>query len=230
MPKGSKTRVKRVPKRKMTVDKKQTKEINKLKKRVGTPEVKYTDTNLTGGANFSTAGTLIALNYLAQGNQPFNRIGNQIRNIAVNIKGYFVLGSGNSSDRIVRVQLLWDKIGSSTPLLYGATTGGVAAVNDNGATATFVPNIFAPVSVEYRDRFKILYDKLFTIHIQTTASAVEIPFQIYKKLGRLTRFNAITGSVAATVTNLLYLSFSVDNVGTTAPQYNFNSRVFYTDD
>lgn len=220
------------PNMKKTRDQKQDKEIAKLKKKVGTPEVKYTDTAITGSSGFAltTAGVILGLNFNAQGNQPFNRQGNQIKNLAVLIRGYITLTIAELSERLVRVQLVWDKAPTGVnPTVYAATSNGTAAINDNTTSTGLIPNVFAPQSVEYRDRFKVIHDRIIRLQWGADTQSLEIPFHIYKKLNRITRFDQTAANVASLATNGLFIQFTVDNITSVAPVCNFYSRLFYTD-
>lgn len=225
-----KPRQTRKPKGKLTKDAKQDKEIRRLKRLVGHPEVKYIDTAFTPAITLTTAGSIFPINGCAQGDQAFNRNGAMIKQLFIRIKGYVTLANTEVDDRLVRILLVRD-IGTSgsTPSLYANTGTGAVAIIDNGGTAGLIPNVFSPKSMEYRDRFKVMYDKIMTIHHTADNHTCSYPFSIHMKCNIVTRYDTNTSAVTSIASNGLFFACSVENVVTTAPILNMTSRVYFVD-
>lgn len=216
-------------------DLEQDRKIRTLQKKVKGEEVKYTDTGIAGGAGaaMTTTGTVVAINFNAQGNQPFNRTANQFKNIWVDIRGYITYNNSNLQQNLVRLMLFWDKNPSgANPTLFGSTVAGSTAVFDNTSTTGLIPDMFAIRSHETMARFQILYDKKFALPMPATnLMLTNRIFRIRKNLkGKVTKFINTTSAVTSLFTNGLFFAWIFDNNHGTAPIINFNSRVAYTDD
>jgi len=227
---GGPSRKRAVAKATTVKDEQQDKRIKVLSRRIGKPEIKWTDT-VVGSSNLAVAGAIIGLNYMPQGDQPFNRAGNQVKSKKLNIDGYIVYSSTEATDRVVRMLLVWDKSTSGAyPTITGNTNTGTVAILNNITTTGTVPAILAPVSVETRDRFTVVMDKLIHLRIAASGIQLEMPFKIRKKLSKITRFVNTTSAVTSLMTNGLYFIYMVDNVGAAPPQIGFCARYFFEDD
>lgn len=229
--KGSKTAKPNNPRR---YDLYQDKRIKALARKVGTPEYKYTDTGIAGGAGspMTLAGAGLSLNFNAQGDQPFNRSGNQIRCTYLDIRGYITMLNTDVRDRVARLMVFWDKEPSGAlPTFSGTTSAGTVAVVDTTSTVGLIPEVFAPRSVETQDRFKIIFDRRIRLIAPPLAlEQIAVPFRIRKRLNKITRFKNTTSAQTSIMSNGLIFCWFIDQVGAVAPIMNFNSRVFYTDD
>lgn len=215
---------------KKTKDAKQDKEIRHLKKMVGKPEVKYVDF-VYSQATMNTTGDVEVMNICAQGTEPYQRIGNQIKCIFLTMRGYIIQGPTAATDRIIRFQILWDKAPrGAEPAMYGNTGSGVQAINNNSANGGTIPEVFNPISQEWRDRFKVIKDKLIKVQMNDTGTTSKIPIKFHMRLNRVTRFNDDTANINSLTTNALYFAISADSVATQAPQFALASRVYYIDD
>jgi len=214
-------------------DQLQDREIRKLKKLVGRPEIKYTDITDVNG-DVSTDVQLIPLSgYISQGDTERQRIGMKLRNVFVRIKGYFVMYTTEDQDIIVRMQLFWDANppqGTGLPTVYGNTSDGIAAVNDNTNTDA-IPDIFAPHSLQYNKRFKVIKEKYITLKWEADTKVVKHKFDFSKKLGRYTTYDNTGPAAESVATNGLFLAYSIDNVTTAdAVQCGLTARMYFTDD
>jgi len=197
-------------------DQLQDKEIRKLKKLVGKPEIKYTDLSVAD-TTISVAGSLFALSgYISQGDQETQRIGMKIRNVFVRIKGYFVMFTAEEEqDVILRLQLFWDANppqGTGIPTVYGSTSAGVAAVNDDTATDSSIPIIFSPHSLQYANRFKVIKEKYITLKYGADNKDVKHKFDFSKKLGRYTTYDNTGPAPESVATNGLFFTYTPDTV------------------
>jgi len=209
----------------------QDRKIRKLQSRVGKTEVKYSDSTPSSPIALSNTGAIAALNYNSQGLQPFSRVGNQFKNIFIRIHGYILVPGTETVDRLVRLQLIWDADPHGTlTSIYGSSSGGAIVINDNTNTNGLLPNIFAPHAIELKDRFKVIYDKIIHVQLQSTDVEAAMPFKIHKKLKRITRFNNTTGVIGSLQTNGLLFTQTIDNAGAGIPLINYTARLYYTDD
>jgi len=229
---GSKTRGTRK-------DQQQDRALKKLREQMR-PETKYTDTNIAGGSGIPIikAGSAVSLNYMAQGDQPYNRNGNEIRNFMVDLQGYITLDASDATDRLIKMALVWDRTPNGAyPTISGVTTTGTVAVYDSTSAGALIPPMFYPQSQETRARFKVIYSKVITLKVTAGSgnfaapgfAAISKPFRIRKRLSRVSKFIATTAAVTSIMSNSLLFITWTDNVGTSSPILNFNSRVYFTD-
>lgn len=209
-------------------DKQQDRQIRVLKRRVGKPEIKYTDTEIVGP--LTVAGSVNYLNGVPQGDQPFDRTGAQIRMTGYSIRGYVFQGNASNQNRLFRIMIIKDKAPrGAVPALFGNTTNGAEAIYDDNAISS-IPQLFSPRSREWMDRFQILKDKTYRLIIPDTGISTITPFKITGKLNHLTRYNQTTGAIAACATGAIYFCICTDSVSGIAPNLGVLCRVFYTDD
>lgn len=220
------------PYKKKAKDAVQDREIRKLKKQVGHPELKYIDTSVAGGSGFTmtTGGQIVPISGVAQGTEPYNRIGNQIKNAFVRIKGYITMSYQEGQDRLVRFQVVWDKSPEGVnPTIFGSSSAGTVCINDTTGTSGLIPNVFAPHAMEQKDRFKIIHDKIIKLQPPNDTDILSVPFAFNSKLNRITRYKDNTSAITSISTNALFLCFAVENVGSYPPTCNVTSRIYFYD-
>jgi len=231
---GTRKAKKKMPMPRTKTDLIQNKRIDALNKKVkqieGKEELKYFDTIPNPPLTLGVNGSTYCLNDMGIGGDPFDRVGDYIYASYVQIKGYITGNVAATSDRLIRVQLYWDKASTSgAPSMYDSTTQGNIAVNDNRNTATLIPNVFAPVSQEFKDRLTVIHDRVYHYHQYSVGTDSFLPFTITKRLGRKCRFNNPAAN-SVPITNALYIAFSMDNVPMGISYFlNFRSRFYFKD-
>lgn len=206
----------------------QDREIKQIRSMVR-PEMKYLDTS---PATFATvpAGSAFSLNLISQGVNISNRLGNAIYAKYVRIHGETVVVANGGSDRLMRLQLVWDKVpAGAVPTPYGATSTGTTAVNDSTNLGS-APNIFAPHSLEYKNRYSIIYDKIHRIILNDQAAQIIFHWSITMRLNRKIRYDATTATIGSVSTNNLSLLVSLDITPVAAVNTSFTARMYYTDE
>lgn len=121
-------------------------------------------------------------------------------------------------DQIVRFGLVVDKQANGTLPAY--------------ANIFTTSNAFGLRELAYRTRYKILYDKLFTLNRKDEAGSKRV-YKLYMKLKRPihTEYNiGLTDAYSAISSNSLWLyTFGTEAAGTTSNTIIGNIRIRYTD-
>lgn len=229
---------KKLPMAHKSIDNAQNKKLESLEKQVHQlktqPEMKYTDAALSTPLQLSTGGDAIGLMTCAQGTQPFSRIGNQIQAKYVRIQGYIVAPNTATYDRVIRLQLVWDRAPTQSTggtIIYGDPTTGAQCINDNSLYFGFVPNIFTPPAIENSNRYTILYDKLINHRLENTDTNSVSIFKISKRLNRKVKYVLNTAVPEALASNQLWFCVSIDNQETEAEYLiNLTARVYFKDE
>lgn len=222
-------------KRMSKIDKNLDKRIKKIE---GDVEHKYIDTTLTAPQVIPeditpTYWVSYCLNNSQQGLDVTNkRIGTQIVtkyiNIRYNVKQSSTVVAG-SGDNTVRVVIFWYKNSVSlapAPNQFFELGGAYSAVN----------SVFAQYNNQYRDSYKILYDRIHIMKPLDWDGNTTIVPDIYHKnltlrLGRKVRY--VEGVGAGTFADILDNSLWIAVMTGTAlnrPSFYMASRVFYTDE
>lgn len=153
-------------------------------------ELKHIDTNLAGAV--AAAGGIQVLNDVSQGTSTTSRVGNQLYNVKLNIRGHVVLAATQAGD-LFRYIIFKDK----------QTDGSAPAVLDILETA----NVDANYNLDkVGSRFVILADRY--VPIQQAAATVTtpyVPFALYKKLNFVTYYTGNAGTVSDISTNGLFV-------------------------
>jgi len=168
--------------------------------------------------NDSAAANMRALTAIAQGDSDITRDGLQINVKSIQVKGqiYMNLGAGVTQSQSVRMLIFRDNnyLNASVPtpsMLLESTPFGTADAP------------FGMRNRKERERFKIIYDKLFTFSNNGTNTQV---FNIYRRVNAKTTFSDTTNSSYGK--NSFWL-LMVSGQDTTLPTANVISRVSFTD-
>jgi len=183
------------------------------------PELKTVDVT-SGPSAFSTSGAVLLLNGVATGTDYNTRVGRKVLMKSMNFKLSTYINSACGTGETIRVMIIYD-------------------TQANGAAPT-VANILqtaawdAPMNLDNRDRFKVLYDKFksvgaynFTAGAITTGDFFSPLFKVYKKINLDVNFSgtgATIGSIATGSVYLLTISMNGSGVG-----YYINSRIRFVD-
>jgi len=169
--------------------------------------------------DYTSSTDMVALNLIAPGSGSFNRIGRKVCCKSVRIRGAFFIAANDvatvQTSDTVRMSLVWDKqpSGSAMPawnniFMYTPQTGTEANA------------LFAGAKFDNMERFVILRDQSFAVHLQHTSSTVDnnvqgyVPFDIYVDLKSMeTTFGAQTATSVITDINTgsLLLCFRSEN-------------------
>ncbi len=201
---------------------KNARNIKRIKQMI---EYKYVDA-YANNVNINTVSIVIPLNNVAQGTGTgtvagagtSGRIGNEVTNRRILIRGYFKNNHGNPSLAVIRLILIRKRdpngaLPATAAILY----------NDQLAGTTVLSNI----NMDHKEDFRILLDTSFAMDASDNQI---IPFKILKKLRFNTRYNAAGGTSAQLETEGLYLVL-LSNIGGTdnCPQVSYEYRWSYCD-
>lgn len=171
-------------------------------------EYKNLDTRTTLTA-VTTAGGVVLLNDIDQGNDSNNREGRQVKAKQVYIKGYCV-GSTNTNDNMMRVMLVLDC----------DNQGSNPAVSDI-LTVPGTYHVYSHKNTVNRKRFVILWDRTYELENGRSEQ-----WEIYKKVSYKLDYSSATGT--DTTNNALFLVY-ISNDSTNTPEIAYNSRLTYID-
>jgi len=194
-------------------------------RRVGTgPEIKTIDSGSVGPQTvFDTAGSVLLINGVAQGDDYNARQGRkiQMQSVLCRISVWEDPNSNFNSGEIGRIMLVYD-------------------MQANGVAPT-VANILqnstwdSPNNLDNRNRFKTLYDKEFVMEAANFATAALTNgaprpriFKFYKKLNLPVTFSGTGATVGAISTGSLYLLYITANTSNSLISYT-NTRVRFVD-
>jgi len=200
--------------------KKKTKKTKSYKKRpsryryyrsVSKPENKHYDINLS--QNVTSGGTVTLISNIGQGVDDTQRIGNtlHLRSLYLNL---LIKQTNTSVEDTVRVIVLRDRQNYNTP--------SINDILEPGVLSTGLASL-AQYNHYYMSRFKIIYDKIFTI----TPGGGEV-IRIKKWLPLFCDSHYIGASTV--FKNQIYLVTVGDNTNIlTLPTMNCSARIIYRD-
>lgn len=174
-------------------------------------EVKRRDEVLTLSPALSTGAQFQIVNPVPNGNLDFQRIGNTITCLSLQLKASITFP--DSTNR-VRLLIIQDKqCNGAVPVQADFLTFPLNGINSF-------------INPDSRARFKIHHDKVYSGGAQgTVATAVNI----YKKINCKTLYNNSTDIVSAITTNALYIVLLSDSSITPHPVLEGACRLRYTD-
>lgn len=202
------------------------------------PQEKKEQLTTIAGVAIAATGTLDLINGLTAGTGFQNRIGRQVSLKSVYMRYKLALNvpditAGSLVDRTSPPQLC-----RMILFVDSQPNGAAPATTDLLVAATTTSQL----NLNNRDRFTILVDKVYNFGAQMAdaASGLQLTtppwiqhFEVYKKIGIKTTFNAgNAGTVADINTNSLYQLFICDNgaVAANAVVYTGTTRLRFTDD
>jgi len=169
-------------------------------------EKKYLNTTLiaAGPASYPivddvlTATNVIGLNLLAEGTDYTNRISRKVHVVSVQIRA--TINSNGTVPCNVREMCVYD-------MQPNGAVPAITDILDTGTVNTYA--LSAPLNLNNRDRFRVVWDKLHRLDDSYNAKNVNY----YKKCNYETVFNA-AGAGVATVTSGALWWFAVSDVAT----------------
>lgn len=181
-------------------------------------EWKSVDTTISA-MDVNTTGSLQLLNGMQQGAGIGNRVGAQILMRSIQFQGFSEAKITTGTEHQERVLIVYDR-------------------QANGAAPTFAQvlsatNAYAPRNLENRKRFKILYDRTFTVGNRTVASHADFGtvHRFYRKLRHPVEFNSgNAGTIADISSGSIYLlAYGSNAAGVTAGLLNGVVRIRFSD-
>lgn len=215
---GSKSRINRKAKYKKPTLQRLEKRIKNVYKNIK-QEIKIHDSVYTfnPSRDNSTGDNIRALTAIAQGDTDITRDGNQINVKSIQVKGQIYMDVAVGQSQTVRMIIFRDNN------YLNATVPTPAMILEPTAFGTSD----APYGMRNRrerDRFKVIYDKLFTLN---TSGANTLPFNIYRRVNTKTTFADVTNSAYGK--NSFWLMVISGAGATGRPTVNSISRVSFTD-
>lgn len=165
--------------------------------------------NGSGTSSVSSAGTVIPLSNIAQGDDDGERDGRSIKGVNLSLKAYLTHNSSGLAEQIVRVMIVTDR----------APQGTAPAVTDVLASA----NVIAHRNLAYAKQIHVLHDSLLTVNESDD----------YKMFNRFIKRNMkidYTGTAAAHYGDgNLFLVLVSNEASVNYPDFIYNFRLRYVD-
>lgn len=216
--------------------------LNKKIKRIeDSIELKYKDTLFSDTVD--NAGEVQILNNLSTGVTSSTRLGDEVMATSIQFRGWMVNAADNvNGPNFVRVILFWDRQpNGGAPTIQADSSSGVPAVLET-QVITAANSTVAPYMYSTQERFRILYDKRFTLNsnfAQTTDGAapdaltevypVGIQFKKKIKLNRKVKYlDTNTGTIVDIQTNSLYMAL-ISSESANPPTVTIGYRLYYKD-
>lgn len=175
-------------------------------------EKKFLDTSVLNNVDV-TAGVIINLALVPQGQTDVTRIGNKITATSIACRG--LTTQDTATNGTLRIIVFIDK----------QANGAAAAVTDILETANFA----SFRNLDNVDRFDILVDDYHTINAMNTGSGSEYFWQYYKKLDVPIHFSGATGAITELRSNNIGILYISSIAALNAAQLGGVARLRYTD-
>lgn len=191
---------------------KRNKKLNYLA-RVVRPDTKYWDNGYTQNAITTTPGILCLNADIDQGDTSTTRIGRKILVLDCFIKGLLTFDEMATASQ-VRVILFKNHD------TKGASASASSLLNDTSVEDILV----SPRNMQFITRFKVLYDRLFTL----CADKPNVRFKIYKKVFMPVLYSGTGNGITDIVDYSLNLLL-VSNESVNSPDITMSARLRYSD-
>lgn len=219
------------PVAKTAEDKKQDKQINKLMKIVGSPEIKYFDLQSTTYQNVTDVASLYSLSILAQGNDITNRIADKIKPRYLMLRYILdIINIPTTTNNKVRIAIVQDRFQSGVVPTFSGVSNSLFEIPTATLTEILVPKLKTNMK-----QFKVLYDEVHQFgeinNTATQAYALGVNGIIRKKYFKLNgtiNYSSTAGANASNKENNIYM-FVVSNNASVEIKFAFYSRLAYTD-
>lgn len=221
---------------KMSTNQRQDKEIanlrKEMRKKLFLEEVKFFD--FAGATNVipETGLLLNDHNFIQTGDTASSRDGNQIKATSLMIRAQLLSDQDLVVPQRVRMVVFWD---TQTNGADCSLSGLTSSLMDASATVT---GTFDFRNQRTIDRFKIIFDKVYTINPQlklteaagtvTDNQPKAVSIVKYFKLGRVIDYTASTGAITDLMKNTINVAFFSD-VAADQPTVSFNIRLNFKD-
>lgn len=215
--KGSKDVLKKWNRKGKPTLKKLDKKINKVYKNIA-QEVKVHDNAYQIQPDRDgSASNIYCLSAIAQGDTDVTRDGNKIKYKSLQLKGQLYQNIGGVQSSTVRLIIFIDR----------NFENGVPPTCANILDGSVFGTTQAPYAMRNRlerERFKVIYDKLFTLN-QTGANT--LPFNIYRRIGNIGTYSDSTNSGYGK--NMIYMAWISGQESDKKPTVNLVKRLAFTD-
>lgn len=210
----------------------------KIQKIEHNQDLKWFDFQLNP-TTISNAGIVISdFQLIPEGTGFSERIGSKISPTSLQIKLAIRTAENRLFGTKVRMLVFWDRqTNGAAPILVSQDNG----VLDNSVIGSApLALMYAPINYLTRDRYHVVYDKVFTINpktfLQLTApdvtemTPVELFIRKNIRLGRILKYDSAGGSITDLVSNSIHVAFlSDDTAGTSEPNLEGGFRMYYKD-
>lgn len=215
----SKRMNKRKPQAKSKPVKNLERRVTKLERQ---DELKFIDT--TNAGPLSSTPTSVCLNAITRGDDPDERIGDEVTAQYLNMKLRFYQAAGTVAGQ-VRCLIFWDKQSNGIAPTILSSTDPVQGLLDNRVITS---TQLSPHSYITKDRYVVLYDKLILINPDdSTADKVVVYKKNIKLHGCKVKYEGSTGTFASIATRALWFCFVSTSATIAVPTHTF--RLWYTD-
>lgn len=208
----------------------------KIKKIQRNTELKFNDTEFADTASDDGLAILL-VNGIDQGVQDTQRIGDELDITSMQFRMTITTDAGRIGPSIVRCIAFWDKqANGAVPI----TSFGVSALELLDGNTIAQPYL-APINYSMVDRYRIVYDKTFTLRPDMAATttpasgvvAAVVPVSMTIKgkikLGRKVKYIASSGGIVDIGSNSLYFVWYTSNGALTQPAIDCATRCYFKD-
>lgn len=207
----------------------------KIKKIENDIELKYVDTVF--GDTVDTSGDLQLLNSILAGTSQITRVGSEINATSIQFRLNCVTNDANTDGPcFLRVIMFWDRQANGTvPTLASDPISGAPGLLNNSIIIDLTQ---APYQYENSERFRVLYDKVYTLNprfaqsivagVITEAYPVGLFIKKKVKLNRKIKYDAPAAGIGSINTNSLYMAF-ISSEAANAPTVNAGFRLYFKD-
>lgn len=229
----------RRPRRKHTKKTPTTRQLaKKIQKMEHHQDLKWFDVNYAPTAIPATGDVLSEFMNINDGVSFNERIGSKITPTSLQVKMSISTDPSRLGPSKVRMLVFWDRqTNGAPPVLLGQDNG----VLDNSIIGQApLSQIYCPINYLTRDRYHVIFDKVYTFNLQTLAAIVTPDVTEYGvvtkyirknfRLGRIVKYDSSAGSIGDLVSNSLHVAFlSDDTSNLVAPQYEGGIRMYFKD-
>lgn len=198
-------------------------------------ELKFIDV-FNAGSVIPVAGTQDYLLPIAQGDTASTRTGSIINPTSVQVRMAIQTDIDQNSDSRVRAILFWDRQANNA----APTLTGVSASLSLLDTSVVTDTTLSPINFNNIERYHVLWDKLFVFNPLTNLTVVagattQVVQQeqikvLYRKLGRMVKYNGTGATIASLGTNSLFMAYFTDvAVAANQPSVIAGYRVYFRD-
>ncbi len=187
-------------------------QVFKLKRMINV-EYKNFDIQLTNGTATS-AGAIQQASNIGQGDTTITRDGNQVKALSIFFRCNVKMNASARASS-VRIMLVLDK----------QTNGAIYTMADLLLDVTADDIITSPLNIDNKFRFKVIYDKVFSLSITGTQL---INFKKYFKINLPIRFDAAAATIAAVTSNSLSIVRITDE-DINLPTVTYTHRLRFVD-
>ncbi|AXL65943.1 putative capsid protein [Giant house spider associated circular virus 4] len=193
----------------------------------GRQELKYVDTDLTGGtALYDTTGLATPVNLLAIGDDNTSRDGRQVTVKSIQVQGSVFPVDQGAGPTLCRSMIVWDAMNNSA----STTSAQLIAALLQASTSNAFPLI------DNQQRFTVLWDSHKMLgQISNTATQALSPnpgahiLKYYRKISQVTQYSGTTAAIGSIQSGALWFVTLGDNAAGVGGQFIGRVRVRFTD-